>query len=127
MENEIFIPHNVMELYEKMDSEHFTGLLEIEKDALIWKLPNGIVLKVFIEKLYGEGYIEVHCPDYKKRAEGTHWHPTADEIYRDLCGINTGQTFWVKKKKGFAGPLIMDKCEWEKYSEKKKNKYVILS
>ena len=129
MEYEVFIPHSVAELYEKMIGEQFTGQIEIKSDSLIWTLDSGIVLEIVVDNQPQEGYIGVNCLDYKKRiTQLAHWHPMEYEIYRDLWDINTGRTFWVKKKRSILWryPLIMDRCVWEGYSEKRKSKYVIL-
>lgn len=129
MEYEVFIPHSVTELYEKMIGEQFTGQIEIKSDSLIWTLDSGIVLEIVVDNQPQEGYIGINYLDYKKRTtQLTHWHPMEYEIYRDLWDINTGQTFWVKKKRSILWryPLIMDRRVWEGYSEKRKSKYVIL-
>ena len=52
MSEEIFIPHNSNELYEKMVKEQFPGELSLEKDWLVWKLPNGITVKVSFDTLH---------------------------------------------------------------------------
>lgn len=128
MENNIFIPHNAIELYEKMISEQFTGQIKVENGNLIWTLPNGIVLDVIVDNQPQEGYIGVCYPEGKRGAQLMHWHPMEDEIYGDLWDINTGQIFWVKKKRTilWRHPLLMDRRVWEKYSEKRKNKYIVL-
>lgn len=128
MNSDVFIPYSASELYEKMTSDQFTGKISVENDNLIWMLPNGITLKIIVDNQPQEGYIAVYYKDDKRKAQLTHWHPMEDEIYRDLYDINTGQIFWVKKKRCFfkEHPLFMDKSEWERYSEKRKSKYVVL-
>ena len=128
LDSDIFIPHNVTELYEKMISEHFAGQLEIESGLLVWTLPNGIVIKTIVENQPQEGYILVCYWNGKRETGLTHWHPMEDEIYKDLYDINIGQIFWVKKKRTFftSSPLFMHKSIWEKFSDKRKNKYIIL-
>lgn len=130
MDHEIFIPHNANELYEKMIREQFTGQLSLEDDHLIWKLPNGITIKVTFSTLFPEAYLGTCCLDGKKEIPLAHWHPMIEDVYRDLSEINNGQIFWVKrKKKGFLTnnfPVIMYKKEWENLNEKRKGKYIIL-
>lgn len=130
MEKDIFIPHNVEELYEKMICGNFAGKLLTKDDWLIWQLPNGITVKVAIDERMLEGYIDTsyHCDG--KEYLLAHWHPVEDEIYTDLLKIESGQTFWVKKKKSIFNsnslPIIMDKTEWEAFQERQKNKYTML-
>lgn len=128
MRSNIFIPHRVTELYEKMICEHFAGQLEIENDLLIWTLPSGIAIKIVIDNQPREGYILACYQKGKREVELTHWHPMEDEIYEDLYKINTGQIFWMKKKRALFTnyPLYMEKSTWEKFSEKRKAKYSIL-
>lgn len=132
VEKEIFIPQNITELYDKMVSEQFTGQLSMEGDWLIWRLPNSIIIKVAFSELYPEAYLAVcFCMDGKKELQCTHWHPQEEDIYGDLSEINSGSIFWVqRKKRGFMVPNvpeIMFKSEWERFSEKRKSKYIILS
>lgn len=136
MNKEPFLPHSITDLYEKMIEEEFTGQLSIEDDRLIWKLPNGITIKVafhYVKSKQGgqfvEGYFETCYRNDKEEIPLTHWHPSHEEIYRDLYEINSGHTFWVLKKPLFRKnplPLIMEKSEWQKYSEKRRNKYIKL-
>lgn len=132
MSEEIFIPHNNNELYEKMTSEQFTGQLALREVWLVWKLPNGIIVKIAFDTLHPETYLGTYyCPDGKTEFPLTHWHPYIEEVYEDLSEINSGQTFWVKKKRKLSRlifpdhPLIMFQNEWEKFSEKKKSRYIM--
>lgn len=128
MKNDIFIPCNITELYDKMISEQFKGQLLLEKDYLIWRLPNGVIVKAAFTPPFREGYIETCYMEGKREIQLTHWHPAVEDFYRDLYQIHTSQTFWVKKKKTIFKnpPLIMDESKWGRYNEKKKNKYIIL-
>lgn len=130
MQKDIFIPHNVEELYEKMICENFTGKLLSKDDRLIWCLPNGITVKVAVDERMLEGYIDTSCCCGGKEHLLTHWHPMKDEIYNDLLKIDNGEIFWVKKKQSIFNskglPIIMDKNEWEALSERQKSKYNIL-
>lgn len=129
MESHIFIPHSVDELYKKMINEKFIGQLSVQKDWLIWNLPNKIIIKIALDcNPLREGCIDTYYFDDKKEYNLTHWHPMEEEVYKDLMEINVGQVFWVKKKKSIFRnpPLIMDKSKWETFSEKKRRKYIIL-
>ena len=132
MSEEIFIPHNKNELYEKMIKERFPGelSLETEKDWLVWKLPNGITVEVSFDPLHPETYLGTYCMIGKMQYQLAHWHPYIEDVYRDLSDIASGKIFWVRRKRKISRPffldlpIIMDKDEWEKFSEKKKSKYV---
>lgn len=130
MSEEIFIPHNNNELYEKMINEQFIGELSLEKGWLVWKLPNGITVEVAFSDPLPETYLGTYYRDGNKKFPLTHWHPYIEDVYNDISEIASGKVFWVKKKRKkkhlFSPnlPIIMDIDEWEKFSEKKKNKYV---
>lgn len=130
MENSIFIPHNTKELYDKMLAEQFVGEISVEKDMIIWKLPNSIILTIFVLNIPpDEGYIGTSYPYGKKELILAHWHPATDEIYNDLLAINTGQTLWIVKKRKIDfrnSPRIIERKEWETFSERKKSRYEIL-
>lgn len=115
-------------LYQRMMDEKFIGHIVLSDDELIWKLPNGILIKVYLNLPMHEGYIATFYIDVKKEVTLTHWHPSIDEIYIDLLDINIGNTFWVvKKKKVFkALPMIMEKKQWESFSDKKRRRYEVL-
>lgn len=132
MSEEIFIPHNNNELYEKMISEQFPGELSLEKNWLVWKLPYGVSVEVAFHDLYPETYLGTYYyyGNGKKKFPLTHWHPYIEDVYNDLSEIASGKIFWVKRKRKMKRlfsldlPIIMDKDEWEKFSEKKKSKYI---
>lgn len=130
MSEEIFIPHNNNELYEKMISEQFPGQLSLEKYWLVWKLPNGICVEVAFHDLYPETYLGTYYGEGKNKFSLAHWHPYIEDVYNDLSEIANGKVFWVKKKRKISRilypnlPIIMDKDEWEKFSKKKKSKYI---
>ena len=130
MSEEIFIPHNNNELYEKMISEQFSGELSLEKDWLVWKLPNDVTVKVLFDPLHPETYLITYYGEGKREFPLAHWHPYIEDVYRDLSDIASGKIFWVKRKRKISLPIflnlpiIMFRDEWEKFSEKKKNKYV---
>lgn len=128
MKSDIFIPHSITELYEKMLSEQFAGQLEIERSILVWTLPNGIVIKTIVDNQPQEGYISVCYRNGKREIELTHWHPMEDEIFKELNDMNRGQIIWVKRKRTFftGYPFYIEKSVWENFSEKRKNKYIIL-
>ncbi len=139
MSEEIFIPHNNNELYEKMISEQFPGQLSLEKNRLVWKLPNGIAVEVFFDDPRPETYLGAYCEEGKNKFQITHWHPYIEDVYRDLSDIANGKIFWVKRKRKIIRlifpdipifmdlPIIMFRDEWEKFSEKKKSKYTVCS
>lgn len=56
MEDTQFIPYSVTGLYEKMMKEQFRGVLSREEDELVWKLPNGVIVRasaISVEGLIG--------------------------------------------------------------------------
>lgn len=124
---DLFIPHNTEELYKKLVSENFKGKLLVEKDFLTWILSNGIMIKVFFSEGDDEGYINISYYD-RKEYQITHWHPAVENIYKDLVDIDSGQIFWVKRKKCIfkSLPTMMDKNKWNSFSEKQKRKYTML-
>lgn len=130
MSEEVFIPHNNNELYEKMIKEQFPGQLSLEKYWLVWKLSNGITVEVSFHPLLPETYLVTYCMIGKMKYQLAHWHPYIEDVYNDLSDIASGKVFWVRRKRKINRPffldlpIIMDKDEWEKLSEKKKHKYV---
>lgn len=116
------------EIYQKMAEEGFKGNIVLDECCLNWELPNGIILKIDLNLPMNEGYIAVFYSDGKKEISLTHWHPSIDEIYKDLFSINDGNVFWVVKKKTLfkALPVMIDKYRWEKFSVKKRTKFKIL-
>lgn len=81
-----------------MVSENFAGELLTKDDWLIWRLPNGITVKVAIDKRILEGYVDTSYYEGKEYSL-THWHPVEKDIYNDLLDIENGKTFWIKTKK----------------------------
>ena len=130
MKKDLFIPRNVEELYERMKCGNFTGKLSTKDEWLIWRLPNGVTIKVAIDERILEGYIDTSYNCDGKEYLLAHWHPVEGEIYSDLLKIESGQTFWVKKKKSIFNskglPIIMDKNEWEALNERQKKRYTII-
>ena len=116
------------ELYQKMTDENFIGQLSLDDDWLIWKLSDTVILKITIE--FHEGYVAVYSVEDKTEKPLTHWHPEIEEIYDDLLKVNTGDVFWVIRKKSFFYPypsvLSMEKREWESLSDKRKKQYTII-
>lgn len=124
MGRDIFIPQNAADLYEKLKKEDLKGKLAKEGELLIWKLPNGIILKIGFNDPPHEGYIGTSYLKNGKEIILTHWHPMEDEIYRDLMDIKNGDTFWVKRNSIFGELVtIMDRKEYEGLSDRKKRKY----
>lgn len=134
MNEDVFIPQDVKDLYEKLKSEDLQGELSKEGNLLIWKLPNNIILKITVNNIQRNGKITIRegyiGTSYLKNGRElilTHWHPAEDEIYPDLMDIKNGQTIWVKRKSILGEAIIiMDKKEYESFSDKKKSKYSIL-
>ncbi|MDE6747527.1 MAG: hypothetical protein K2K21_00465 [Lachnospiraceae bacterium] len=132
MSKEVFIPHNNNELYEKMINEHFPGELSLENVWMVWKLPNGITVKVSFDPLHPETYLITYYGEGKREFPLAHWHPYIEDVYRDLSDIASGKIFWVKRKRKMIHlifpdlPIIMFRDEWEKFSEKKKRKYIFI-
>lgn len=134
MNQNVFIPQDIEDLYEKLKSEDLQGELSKEDGLLIWKLPNQIILKISVNNMewkgkttIREGYIGTSYLKNGREQILTHWHPMADEIYPDLMDIKNGQTIWVKKQSIWGEQIIiMDKKEYESFSDKKKSRYMIL-
>lgn len=122
-----FIPRDMGELYWALQKEDLKGTLEIKDDWLVWRLPNNIILKIYIWNPPHEGYIAAYYSKNGKERPLTHWHPMDDEVYRDLIDINNGWTVWVKTKTLFGeNIIIMDRNEYETMSDKEKRKVSIL-
>lgn len=134
MDYDTFIPKDIADLYEKLKTENLQGKLSKEGECLIWKLPNDIILKIYMNDMgskrgipFREGYIDTCYLKNGKEQNLTHWHPQEDEIYSDLMDINNGQTVWARKKSIFGERIIiMDKKEYEAISHKEKDRYTIL-
>ena len=123
-----FIPKDLSELYEKLVKEDVKGELSKQEDWLIWKLSNGIILKIGILAPFGEGYIGVYYLKNGKEKNLTHWHPADDEIYRDLMEINHEDIIWIRKKSVFKEqpPVFIERKRYEAMSERRKGRYSIL-
>lgn len=134
MDEDVFIPQDVKDLYDKLKSEDLQGELSKEGDLLIWKLPNNIVLNIAVNNIQRKGKITIRDgyigTSYLKNGREvllTHWHPAEDEIYPDLMDIKYGQTIWVKRKSIWGEAIIiMDKKEYDSFGDKKRSKYSIL-
>ena len=116
------------DLYQKMLDDKFVGHITLQDDCLMRELPNGILYKIYLNLVIQEGYIEALYHSGNQEKSLTHWHPSLDEIYKDLLSINTGNIFWVMKKKRFFKelPMMIERQQWEKLSEKKRKQYEIL-
>lgn len=125
---EKFIPKDTEELFLKMKEENLKGQLSKEDVFITWELDNHIILKILMQTIPHERYIETYYHDHHKEISLTHWHPMEDEIYDDLMDIQSGKTIWVKRKGLWkeSKPMIMDREEYEKMSEKRKKKYTII-
>lgn len=122
-----FIPKDIEELYEALQKEHVKGTLALEDGQLIWRLPNDIILKVYIWNPVYEGYIETYYIKNGGKISLTHWHLAAEEVYPDLMDIDGGRTVWVKKKSLFGEEiLMMDRKEYEAMSDKEKRRRRLL-
>lgn len=127
MEQSSYIPRDTDELYEKLKTEDLQGELSVEGELLIWRLPNGICLKIAVNNQPHEGYIDTYYLKDGREQALTHWHPMEDEIYRDLLDIRDGQTFWIRKRSLFSDQIIiMDKNEYERLSDREREKCIIL-
>lgn len=134
MNDHTFIPQNIMDLWEKLKKENLRGELLKENESLIWKLPNNIIIKVFINHIqtkkgdyFQEGYIGTYYLKNGKKQPMAHWHPYPEEIWKDLMDIQYGETIWVRKTSVFGEHiLMMDRKEYEAISQKKKKRYKIL-
>lgn len=124
-----FIPHSIEELYKRLCDERPPGELALEQGELVWRLPHGVTVRVWLLEKYPEGYIGTSWQNSRGLVrELAHWHPAEDEIFGDLLDICQGRTFWVRKKRSLfeAPPLLMERERWERYSERKKQSYEVL-
>lgn len=132
MEDSVFIPFNVEDLYNKLVNDKFMGKLSLDKNWLIWELPNGVTLEIAINNPPHEGYIGTYYTHNNCKIILTHWHPMDNEIYTDLKEINRGDYIWIAKiKKPLLSshpiPMMIKKQEYESFSEKRKRKFYILN
>lgn len=135
MDDDRFVPKDISDLVKRLKNENLQGELSKEGEGLLWRLPNHIVLKVYINDIeskgkssFREGYIAACYLKNGKEQYLTHWHPLVDEIYQDLTDINCGRVIWVRKRSIWGEQiLIMDRKEYEALCYKKKRKYTILS
>lgn len=116
------------ELCQKILDEQFRGQITRHDDRIEWELPNGIIYKIYLNLVMQEGYIEACYLKENQEKFLTHWHPDIDELYKDLISINTGNVFWVVKKKRFFkdSPIMMEKQQWDMLSDKKRKHYIVL-
>lgn len=127
-ERDKYIEAYLTELYDNMTKESFLGQRSLDRGWLIWKLPNEMVIKTTINIPPLEGYIVVYYFNGITEISLTHWHPAIEDVYEDLQKINIGDVFWIIKKKSLFKtlPMIIEKSRWERFSERKRNKYTIL-
>ncbi len=116
-----FIPKDIAQLYKALKKEQVKGELLLEDGWLIWRLPSGILLKIYVWSPMREGYIETYYLKKGGEVPLTHWHPAEEEVYQDLMDIDEGRTVWVKKKSLFGEEiLMMNRKEYEAVSDKKR-------
>ena len=110
-----FIPRSIEELHERLRDEHPPGDLSLKEDVItVWACFDAIAT--------------VWTDSRGQERQLTHWHPAEEEIFADLLDICRGRTFWVRKKRALweAPPLIMERENWDRYSERKKRRYEVL-
>ena len=116
----------INELFTQMKNENFVGEIELNENRIMWKLSESTIIEVYLDDDEPEGIIFVN---YTKKSLSTHWHPTTDEMFKELMEINSGNKFGAVKIKGFFFRnhlFIMDKDIWNSLSDRKKKQYEIL-
>lgn len=126
MSNDLFIPKDTAHLFERMKRDNLLGVLSFDDDQIRWALPNNVILYININTVFSEGYIGTGYLENGKEKALTHWHPDIDEVYSDLLDINCGNIIWAMKKTKYSLPIIFDKKEFDKLSDRKKSKYKII-
>ena len=118
-----FIPRSIEELHERLRDEHPPGDLSLKEDVILWRLPNGVTVWACFDAI-----ATVWTDSRGQERQLTHWHPAEEEIFADLLDICRGRTFWLRKKRARweAPPLIMERENWDRYSERKKRRYEVL-
>ncbi|MBR6484385.1 MAG: hypothetical protein IKT14_05145 [Clostridiales bacterium] len=99
------------------------------EDAIFWKLPNGIIIELYLNSNMNEWYFATAYEKDGKNIPLTHWHPDCDEVFEDIMDICEGGTFWAVKTDMFGKekpPYIFEQKEFDKLSDKEKSKYRIL-
>ncbi len=112
-------------------------ITDVNDDSFIWRLPNGIIVRVFVTRIpdkryptsiaITEWYVGYSYDKDGKEIALTHSHLDTHEVFEELVDIQDGNTFWVIKINVFgkkSAPLIMEKAEFDKI--KNKDKYRIL-
>ncbi len=119
-----FAPKNAQQLYEALIKAKLQGSLTLENDAVVWRHPNGLIFRAFVDE--NEGYVEMLWIDSGSKINLTHWHPSLDGICSDLADLNGGK-YVVEIKEGspFSQPEAKF-IEAEKYSSKPSKKTVVL-
>lgn len=126
--NNVFIPKDSNDLFLEMKKYNLQGNLLKNKDMIIWKLENQIIIKIYVNDLPNEGYIDIYYLKDGKEMSLTHWHPYEDELFNDLMDIHFGRIIWVKKKTLFGEtlPIIIERKVYENMNDKKKRKYTVV-
>ena len=113
------IPTNEHELYEMMlATPGLCGEFKATESGMIyWDLGNGFVVKIGVDTR--DCYIEVDKKIFKKgQWELTHWHPTNDEIYEEVCNLGMeGNVLVIRTVWGGASVLYMGDEKGCPYSE----------
>ena len=114
------IPQNAKQLYEMMKKNPMLGgKTELEKDeGIVWTFEKAIY-KIFIDS--DEGMISV-LKNNRFKAEITHWHPSVDEIYDDICSIGErGNVLVIKSFLGSSKVCYMGSVKNCPYKKNKKH------
>ena len=84
-----FVPASTKELYQKMFGwNNLRGKISYDEETenMTWIIANDLRLEI---SLWGfEGMVNVFDSDLPKTTALTHWHPDADEVYREMLDIN---------------------------------------
>lgn len=110
----MYIPQNSEDLVQKCKLCGFRGtFLIINSDTVIWRVDEHITLRIILHHTFNdEGYIEEwydYLENGKIDTQG-HWHPMAEEIWRDLKNINDNETA-ILRKSIFGTRVIVDNKE----------------
>lgn len=102
----IKIPQNAEDLYDMMlATPKLCGKFELVNDVMFWNLNKNIAIQISL-------YDEECCVEINKKKSGkivadiTHWHPTQEEIYKEICDIGLKGHVLVIRKNIFGESVL---------------------
>ena len=114
-------PQTTEELYKLLlESPDLAGKLELKGNSVFWTFKS---FWVFTGLEGNDGYIEVNRnkKHWWQNEQLFHWHPSRDEIYKNLCAIGDKNNILVIRNGGlFSNIFYLGKESDYKYSPDKK-------